>query len=559
MLTREARLTGRGSPFELTDTAVNGIPCRTFRHGPQTLGDLYRHAAASAEHVFLVHGEGRWTSREVFARAHSFASLLSSRYRIRKGARVGLLAGNQVDWLVSFIAITSLGGVVVAPHSESENCAALVLAECMLVIADGKAAAALGGVGYSQEVLTLEALSEWSASVPVQVSQAGQSPPAGVPSAASPDDLALIAFTSGSTGHSKGVMITHRGLLHGLKNMLLGAALSGGDRKPTRSAPPLSGPVSLLTAPFSHVGGYSHLLLMLYVGGRVVLLPEQDPELAQRLVRNESVTTLAGAAPHFVAELLRAHASSGGLESLRSVGIHGVSLLPQLLDDIGALLPEVTVGTGYGLTETNGSICVISGTTLRLRPTSSGKPLPSVDLRIVGEDMQTAPAGAVGEIAVRGAMLMHGYSALHGTANTGLEEGWFKTGDLGCLDADGFLHVTDRAAHMLMHEGQLISCRAVESSVLQARLVREVAVVGMTGQGRGARLVLAVVPETTGQSAAQAILEHARQAAPFERIETEILWLTDMPRTPSGKVDRRAITKRMLETSMLSTVDAGQS
>jgi long-chain acyl-CoA synthetase len=291
--------------------------------------------------------------------------------------------------------------------------------------------------------------------------------------------VALIAFTSGSTGHAKGVVLTHRGLLHGLMNMMLGAALNaeGRGRDGKANIPP-GLPVSLLAAPFSHIAGFSQFLLMMHVGGRIVLLPEPDSHAARRLVHEETVTSLAGFGPDMIAELLDVPQE---LQSLRSIGIHGCSLTPTLLGDITAALPGANVCTGYGMTETAGSVCVISGATLLERPRSCGRSLPALDLLIL-RDGTEAPAGEVGEIAVRGAMLTPGYLGPGGTLVPAARDGWFRTGDLGCRDESGFLYVTDRA-------GNAFPCSAIEAGVLATRLTREVAAFGIPTPEGGAKLV----------------------------------------------------------------------
>jgi acyl-CoA synthetase (AMP-forming)/AMP-acid ligase II len=552
MLARESRLVGKGSPFELVETALNGLPYRTYRHGPKTLNDLYQRAARAPDREFLTHSERRLTRTAILQQGSALGRLLRESFRISRGMRVGLLLGNEPEWLIGFVAITSIGATAVAwpAHADpSETITALELTGCSLVIAGRTVSSQLAEAGYRGSMIDINENSERDASsvspFALNVSSCTSLTTFDTP-AIDPGELALIAFTSGSTGHSKGVMINHRSLLHGMMNMLLGAALSGGGSELSdRPSGPGTAPISLLAAPFSHISGYSHLLLMLFLGGKIVVPSEWDPGTALALIKREAVTSISGATPAMLRELISNSRAAHMLGSLRWIGIHGVSLVPSLLSEIVLRLPHVTVSTGYGMTETNGTICAISGAQLTQRPTSSGRPLPTVDIRIEqSEDMKND--GPPGEILVRGAMLMQGYCGQSVYDSSAIASEWFPTGDLGFMDADGFVHVTDRAAHIIVCDGHRISCGAIERSLLNSDLVKDVVVIDGQDLHHGNRLVVIAVPHEGKTCQEKPILERTAALTHADLLEPHLIWVKTLPHTPTGKIDGRQLKQHLI-------------
>jgi acyl-CoA synthetase (AMP-forming)/AMP-acid ligase II len=550
MLPREARLVGSGSPFELVDIVLNGLTYRTYRHGPKTLNDIYRRAARSPAREFLVHNERRFSNTTILSQGIALGRILSESFNISTGTRVGLLLGTRPEWLVAFMAVTSIGATAVALPGQidpTEISAALELTNCLLVIADNATASWLSDSGYRGASICLgdgsDCRSTLAFTFPLDASD-DTGPDVHFP-AIDAEQLALIAFTSGSTGRSKGVMINHRSLVHGIMNMLLGAALSAGT---PRKQPSVLGAaqVSLLTAPFSHISGYSHLLLMLFLGGKVVSLPEWDPSIALTLIQREAVTSLAGATPARLRDLISNNGAVEALGSLRSIGIHGVALAPSILFDLAAALPHVIVSTGYGMTETNGAICAISDSQLAERPTSSGRPLPTVDLRIEPTDNAPADGEVGGEILVRGAMLMQGYCGHSIDRSAAITKEWFQTGDLGFVDADGFMHVTDRAAHVVVCNGRRISCGVVEKALLDCGLVKDIAVFGGPDFYHGDRLVVIAVPDGRKNHDEETLLKSITDLTQVQALDPRIIWVTELPHMSNGKIDRLQLRQRLL-------------
>ena len=283
---------------------------------------------------------------------------------------------------------------------------------------------------------------------------------------------------------------------------------------------------------------------MWYLGGRVVALPEWSVDSAIAAVESESATSLVGATPVMIGELLRSgERLRRSAQSLRSIHVQGAHMHARLRREMAQTLPDVSLGTGYGMTETNGSVCVASATELLARPTTCGRPLPSVDLRIVREDQTSVETGEIGEIWLRGAMIMQGYDHSPQETGKGLTAGWLKTGDLGRLDAEGYLHVADRMSHIMMCGDERVSLASIEQIVHDAALAREVVALGIDDPQCGRKLVLAVVPHEGERCPTEAIL--ARLAANGSTVAPQIVATDTLPRTASGKVDRIELQRRI--------------
>jgi acyl-CoA synthetase (AMP-forming)/AMP-acid ligase II len=283
---------------------------------------------------------------------------------------------------------------------------------------------------------------------------------------------------------------------------------------------------------------------MLFLGGKVVVLSQWDSATALDLIKRETVTSISGATPMMIRELVGSPRAADTLSSLRSIGIHGVSLVPGLLSEISTRLPHVTVSTGYGLTETNGTICAISGAQLTERPTSCGRPLPTVDVRI--KPSERAENGSAGELWVRGAMLMQGYCGPSAEQSSLIAREWFPTGDFGFIDADGFVHVTDRAAHVIVCDGHTISCSAIERSLLESGLVKDVAIFGGPEFHHGKRLVVIAVAQGERAYSEQLIVNQTAAMTHRDWLAPHIIWIPQLPHTATGKIDRHRLRQDLL-------------
>ena len=532
----ERRLTGPGSPYALETLDVDGAVVTRFRHGPKHLGDLSRKAAGFGEKPFLVTPGATLSFSEVFRRA----AALSERLRllgVAPGARVAILAANGPRWVEVFFALVRLGAAIVlpGPHAPDVVGRCLATTRCGWLITDASWPLDVDGavVRAGVRVLDLNALPDEA-----DGSDAAESEPASI----DPEAVALIPFTSGTTGQPKGVMLTHRAVVSGLLNMMLAGALAGGRRPPTATAtvPAVrpGPPCTMILAPLAHLSGYAQLLLAAMMGSRIALPHDREIGAIRAMVEAEGVTSIVGLTPAETRQLIQEQAAGACFDSLRSLNISGFALHGALAREVAAAFPQLSLGSGYGMTETSGSICAISGAELEVRPGSSGRVLPTVDVAIVDPTGTALPDGEIGEIALRGAMVMEGYCDADGKP-AALKGGWLRTGDLGSLSADRHLFVGDRASQEIRLGSRRLSPADLERSLMDMDGVEEASVVQAENPDQDLLIGLVLRPGQ-GRDASAQVAALAREFELDVR-RLGVLVCDAFPRGASGKVDRKAL------------------
>ena len=567
----------KGSPFELHDMTVGGITCKVFPRGPQTLRDVFMKAAVFADREFIVKDDTRLLFGQAFSWGNDFARYLRWKYGIKKGSRVALVMKTCPEWAIAFMSLCFAGAVPVVIPAEAEGYAiykAIEVSNCELTIADfhtvrkisvsEKKCPVVVPVARRSDALLyvgeLPGLSIFSFSdAPIvkgasgikgasEISDIDESREAmsseAVPdneAAPDSDDEALISFTSGTTGEPKGVIHSHRNMTTGLMNMMLGGmAMSFRASKDGRKRSNDVQPHSLLLSPFSHIGGYSHLLLMSYLGGKIVLMPEWDLRRASALIESESVRSLSGFSPAMAAELLRFNRATDCLRSLTNLNIHGAAPQMRFIREIADEFPQINLTVSYGMTETCGAISVVSGKELLDEPQLAGRLLPSVMVKIVEQDGREAAIGSSGEIYARGAMVMRGYCCRGGDSVGILRDGWLKTGDMGYVDSAGNLYVTGRMDKVGFGK-KLISSGELERMLCEMEWIDEAAVIEIPNIGRRSGILVTIIPNRTRRISECELEREVIKVVSEYSDDIHVSIMSDIPRTASGKADRSAL------------------
>ncbi|MEZ0579566.1 long-chain-fatty-acid--CoA ligase [Nocardioides sp. MH1] len=350
------------------------------------------------------------------------------------------------------------------------------------------------------------------------------------------DDVCLILYSSGTTGHPKGVMLTHR-------NMVSHTVLShdGWDFG--------EGNKSLVAMPLFHVGGSSYVLFGIHDGVPSVMTREPDAaSLAGAILAGANCTFLV---PAVLAQVLQAGPDAVKLFGALKVYTYGASPMPPpLLRAAMEAWPDTDFMQVYGLTE-------VSGVATHLLPEehreaeaqghperllSAGRAIPGCELRIVGSDGADLPTGEAGEIWMRTPQLMKGYlNKPEATAEVITEDGWFRTGDIGHLDADGFLYVSDRLKDMIISGGENIYSPEVERVLAEHPAVLEVAIVGVPDERWGESVKAFVALKEGADATPEEIIEYARQRLAHYKCPKSVDIVAALPRNPTGKVLKREL------------------
>ncbi len=343
----------------------------------------------------------------------------------------------------------------------------------------------------------------------------------------SPDDTALILYTSGTTGQPKGVELTHRNLASNCKNTI--AALDIDPQQRFLNVLP----------PFHIFGLTATVLVPMYMGACVYAVPRFSPAVVVRTVAKQRITILM-AIPSMYAALLRTKSSTAAtFESVRIV-ISGGEPLPDTVRKAFLDRYNLRLFEGYGLTETSPVVCICSDAHYRER--TVGKVIPQTKIQIVKEDSQLCPACADGEIQVQGPGVMKGYyKRPEETDKVFTKDGWYLTGDIGQLDVDGFLSITGRVKDMIIVGGENVFPREIEDVLESHDSVLQAAVIGQPDDLRG-EVAIAFVVLSPDKSVDEGALKiYARQKLAGFKVPRRIIISENLPTGPTGKVLKRKL------------------
>jgi len=547
-----AQLTGTGAPWEIGGSDASG---RYYVNAADNLADALAPARQHGDREFLVYEGERRSFSQLFAEADAIAAALQAK-GIEQGDRVALAMRNFPEWMAVFIAVVSIGAVIVPINSWgqpaditftiSDAGARLVFCDQQRYngIAKTLAASGIGAViARPDRQDDPQGLEAWVADF------RGHSP---TPVAISGDDMAMIMYTSGTTGKPKGAVSTHRAICQALSNFecaAIAAAMCNGEAITAMLEKGFE-PTSLLAVPLFHVSGcHAQFLTNLRAGRRIVMMYKWDVDQALEVIARERVTTVA-AAPSMVLDLLESpNFAQTDTSSLFSIGIGGAATPPRVGQLLGEKLPNNFSGTGWGMTETNAQGASLTGKAFISKPGSAGLPHPIVDLRICDEAGDDLPAGDTGEIWVRSCCNIREYWHRPEVNAKEIINGWLKTGDIGYLDSDGFLFLADRAKDMIIRGGENIYPAEIENQLLEMPAIREVAAIGLPHERWGEEVAVVVHLHPGKALDAAGLLEFARGRLASYKLPTRVFF--------SPRALPRNATNKVLKAELKEQVTAG--
>lgn len=467
-----------------------------------------RAARAPADIALVAEGTAR-SYLDLATEVRAIAEMLQ-RNGVGPGDRVAFHGRNHPVALGSLFATTAIGAVWVPIHparSADEVRALLADSEPKVLIRASPA------THPDSDALVFEAAE-------LDLSAGGSETHAREPAA---DDLAILAYTSGTTGAPKGVMLSHANILWDVIQMMAACSFAPSD-------------VTLAAAPFTRMGGLGVTVLpTLFTGGTVVVPPAPEGEAVLATIERARVTVLF-ANPDLLHDMVRAPSWEGAdLSSVRT-GVVGGGLVPEGL--LRAYLDRgVMLRHGYGLTEAGPVVSLVDEREAATRAGSVGKPLPFIDVRAMRPGGSACGVDEVGEWWIRGPNVTEGYWRRPPVRDS---DGWFPTGDVGSIDADGYLSFLDRASAAMEIGGTVVYPATIERALYGAPGLVDSAAVDIDG-----RIVAAVVAETAIDSAQ--LLATLRSTLVPHEVPSEIREVEEIPRNAAGKV-RRAELRQLLSS-----------
>ena len=548
-----ASLTTTGMPYALEQGFINDRPCRFFTHAPRTLGQLF--ADNVSDKTFLVYENERLSFSEVHDQAMRLANVLAREFGVEHGDRVAISMRNYPEWVISFMAVTAMGGVAVCMNAlwqTDEIEYGLTHSGSKVFIADEERLQRIAPIADKlalRIIVTRHQNLESSAQCQSFSELLSQNSSTDLSWASvSPDDYATIFYTSGSTGHPKGAVSCHRNIISALFSWELD--LAARQLELGVSPPPAADqPATLLAVPLFHATGSHAVFLQSYRAQRkMVSMYRWDPLQAVRLIELERITSFVAPAA-MTGDLIEAgKQSDADLSSLLSVGGGGAPRAPAQVQNIPKAFNNALPGTGWGMTETNAIGTGIGGEEYLLRPASSGRCSAVLDILIVDDAGKPLPAGERGELRIRGASVIDGYWDRPEANAEAFEDGWLKTGDVAYLDDEGYLFIVDRIKDLVIRGGENIGCAEVEAALLALDQVLEASVYAVPDARLGEE-VGATLYAPADLDIAEIQTQLAAHIAKFKIPRYIHLQTEPLPRIASGKIDKR--TLRSIATSRL--------
>ena len=547
-------LTGPGQDHELIPGSVFGRPCLRFKNAPPTLRDLF--SDTQSDELFLVYENERLTFNETYKRASELAMLMVEKYHIQPGERVAISMRNYPEWILAFMATTSIGAIAVAMNAlwqPDEMAYGLNDSGAKLLFADAERMQRLAEVRDQVAIETIAVRTAGDAhSVALddllQQLRASGRPIAMPTQAPQPEDDATLLYTSGSTGHPKGVASCHVNIISALMSweldQLTGAKLLGDDL-PVPEHPP----ATLLAVPLFHATGSHAVYLASYRHQRkLVSMYKWDAAEAAELIEKERITSFIAPAAMTGDLVNEASRTNRDLSSLATVGGGGAPRAPEQVRNIEATFAKALPSTGWGMTETNAIGTGIGGMDYLDRPASSGRCSAVLELKVIDAQGNALPAGESGELIIRGTSVFRGYwNRPDANADTFVDESWMRTGDVAYLDADGYLFIVDRIKDLVIRGGENIGCGEVEAALLEHPLIQEASVYAIPDERLGEAVGATIYAEASvDETDLNTFL--ASRLAKFKI--PAYLWQSEapLPRTASGKILKRQLREESINS-----------
>ena len=547
-----AAVCAAGTRFEIQEVDVLGVPTKVFTGTPPNIRYLFAAAAARTDD-FIVFEDERWPMPRVIELIGRIGHALVHDLGVAKGDRIAIAMRNYPEWIAAFAAITSVGAVAVPMNAwwqTDEMVFALGDSDSKIVIADADRLNRMRAAEPGSISATVLTVRDGAAPLPddpfrVVALEDLLTDDATLPDVdIDPDDDVTILYTSGTTGNPKGAVSTHRAVLSSLMAFAARGAVNA-LREPAEAEPDPDKPqpAMMLCVPLFHVTGLVPVMLGAFVGGsKLVMTYKWDPDRALELIERERVTNFVGV-PTMSWDLLEAPSfAERDTSSLLAVGGGGAPMPPELVKRIEDNFSKGRPSLGYGMTETNAYGPGNAGDDFIAHPTSTGRAVPLMDLRVTDPLGTVLPTGETGEIWFRGPMLIRGYwNRPDATADT-IVDGWLRSGDIGRIDDEGFVYVSDRAKDMVLRGGENIYSAEVEAAIYEHPAVYEAAVYGLPHERLGEELACHVMVKP-GETLDVADLQRfvGERLANF-KVPSRVTIVTEqLPRNASGKILKREL------------------
>jgi len=476
----------------------------------------------AATKIAVIDGATSLSYAELNKRCRLLAGSLKA-LGLEKGDRVAILAGNGHRYIETYVGVPAAGFVVVplnTRHAEAELKYALEDSGTKVLLVDRDPGLLADCVEHV--VMIPDAYDEMlDSATELELGE-------GI----CEDDLAGLFYTGGTTGKSKGVMLSHRNIVANAFHFLAGVPQSADD-------------VMLVMAPLFHAAGSNGVLANIWTLGTQVTLAAFDPAVALDLIQDHGVTETLGVPTMLAAIAEEQHARPRKTESLRMVAHGGSPIATEILRRTNTAFPTAELVEIYGATELS-PICTILTNEQDIIDSplarSCGRPTIGDEIRILDPAGIELDRGEIGEVVVTGPNVMQGYWNKEEQTNAVLKDGGYWTGDLGYMDADGYIFLVDRSKDMIVSGGENVYCTEVEEVLYQHPAILEAAVFGVPDEKWGESVWAVIVPREAMDIDPEEVIEFCRERIAGYKVPKGIdVQLEPLPKSGPGKVLKREL------------------
>ena len=564
-----ALMTAPGQVFELEERLVNGVPTTVWKNAPATLRDVFESTSRHGEREFLVYEDERMSFAEHYRRAATLSRRLVE-VGVGPGDRVAIASRNLPDWVCAYWGIVIAGAIAVplnAWWSSDELRYGLADSGARVLFVDDERLDRVRPLWDDLVDLNYAVVLSTGEPVARATDQSGRvrvvsfddflgavdrdATPVDV--SIEPDDDATIFYTSGTTGRPKGAVATHRNIVTNLMNLFFigqRSTLRFGDGPAGAATYPTA---NLLNIPLFHATGCLAVMVVnAAAGGRLVMMHHFDAGQALAIIERERITAIGGV-PTVVMQLLdHPDFERFDTSSVRLVSYGGAPSPPELVRRIAEAFQLAQPGNGYGLTETAAAVALNNGPDYVARPSSCGPAVPVCRVAVVpdGYTEDEPPAlinpVQVGELWIKGPNVVRGYWNKPEETARSFTRGWLHTGDVGRIDADGFIYIVDRAKDMIIRGGENVYSIAVEAALFEHPDVADCAVIGIPHPTLGEEVAAVIVVRPGRTVRAEELSTHVRQRLAHFEVPTRYFFRGEpIPRNPQGKVLKTALRESL--------------
>jgi long-chain acyl-CoA synthetase len=549
------QLTGPGGPFEVVTEQVRGRPMQVYKERMKALRQISEIAGARGDAPFIVYGDRTYSFTDFINTSFTASAGLQS-FGVGHGDRVAVLSQNNPEWCLTFWGTVNIGAILVGLNgwwTTDEIIYGLQDSGSKVLVADAKRFERIAGnlddCPDLEHVFLVDAdpadfdpdgsdkrLHRFDGLLAAGADGLGGPPDTPIDE----DDYAVIFYTSGTTGRPKGAISTHRSMIANLQNTIYGG-VAGAMTSEGSAIPQTPGQtVALFTSPLFHVSGcHSTLVVGLLAGIKLVMIEGRfDPPKALGLIQDHGVTLWATVPTMVwrVCEFPDRH--DYDTSSVMSVAFGGSPSADELQRKVRETFPNVrTTTNAYGLTESSSVATAISGQDAIDKPNSVGPPVPTLELKIRDPEGNEVRAGQTGEVTMYGPLIMAGYWNKPEATEESVRDGWLYTGDIGYVDADGYLYITDRKKDMIIRGGENIYCVEIENRLVEHPAIADAAVIGVPHPELGEEVKAVVQLEPGETLTEQEVRAWVAEALANFKVPAYVQLQDDkLPRNASGKL-----------------------